>query len=133
MKEDLKYPEIEAAKSVLMKIGIDPVSRISGIDQDFEYTSCEVAEIDKYLELYCSHNVSDKEKRVLGCFLLQSLNDYIGKYGETHPKQEAAIDNLFKDIEINGSEIEYWRDEVDVDQDNWWYITEYLKRYGQCT
>ncbi len=133
MKDELKYPDIEAVKSVLMKIGIDPVLRLSGLDQDFEYTSCKVEEIEKYIELYGSLDISDKEKRVLGCFLLQSLNDYIGRYGEAHHKQEAAIKYLFKDIEIHRSEVEYWRDEVDVDQNNWWHITGHLKRYGQCT
>lgn len=52
MREDLKYPNFEAAKSVLSKKGVNTELRLNRNDQDFEYTSCLLSELSQYINLY---------------------------------------------------------------------------------
>lgn len=125
----LRYPDLDATRSVLRKIGVDPSLRIFDGDQDFEYTSCNVNELDDYFEVYMGSQISDQEKRVLGCFFLQCLNDYIGEHDVVHPKQMIIFEILHRDVEIHKFELEYWRDNVDSNEENWWYVTKYLKEW----
>jgi len=126
MRESLKYPSFSAAESVLTKIGVDPSTRFDKFDQDFEYTSCEVGELDKYLDLYVSPETTDEEKRLLGCFILQCLNDYIEEYDKEHEKQSYSVELLFNDMDIHETELEYWSTTHSDDENDWWYITKYL-------
>ncbi|OZG69910.1 hypothetical protein BTA51_28735 [Hahella sp. CCB-MM4] len=123
MKKELKYPNIDAARSVLEKIGVNPMDRIDSHDQDFEYTSCNLKELTLYLNLYQESTTSDQEKRVLGCYFLECLNEYVADESKPHQSQHEIFELLFRDIEIHQSEIEYWNDTSDSDKNNWWPIT----------
>jgi len=90
ISEELMYPCLEAVKSVLEKIGVDPNSRDLGC-QDFEYTTCDMSELEKYIELYQKESTSQFEKRVLGCYLIEGLNDYVSLYEKAHPLLDDAF------------------------------------------
>jgi hypothetical protein len=126
MDDRLKYPDMEAAASIFRKLGIEPVSRFSAGDQDFEYTSCEVSELEKYLGLYLEIDTSDMEKRVLGCFFLECLNDYVSTNNSAYPKHSDIMKLLHNDLEIHESELEYWTNTKDPIKEHWWPITEYI-------
>jgi hypothetical protein len=107
MDKELRYPDRDAVSSVLVKIGVDPASR--DLDcQDLEYTTCNLDELSKYSELYGQKSTSDKEKRILGCYLLQCLNDYISVNNSENELQSSIFHSLFEDKYIHQSEIEYW-------------------------
>ncbi|MES2935956.1 MAG: hypothetical protein V4805_21010 [Pseudomonadota bacterium] len=108
MNDALQYPQIEAMKSVLTKLGIDPSSRYDNKDQDFEYSTCKPAELERYIELYVREDTSAFEKRVLGCYFLACLNHYIQENDGEHPAQQIAFNLLNKDIQIHQTELEYW-------------------------
>ena len=118
MDYELKFPSSTAAASVLQKIGIDPDTRDMDC-QDFEYTSCEMNELSSYYELYHQLTTTALEKRVLGCYLLQSLNDHLDAQGVDHPLQKDAIQLLYKDKIIHRSELDYWAE-------NDWKIATFL-------
>ena len=129
MSDDLKYPDPEAAHSVLTKLGVDPGSRFGPDDQDFQYTACRVEEFDSYVGLYSSDGLSDREKRILGCFMLEGLNEHLQTTGAAHPRQGEAFELLHADRYIHESELEYWSDGTDPNPDNWWPIAEYLQAW----
>lgn len=124
-----RFPKQSAAKSVLGKIGIDPKTRMDGLDQDFEYTSCSLSELDKYVELYEASDTTDDEKRVLGCYIFECLNEYVSVNELEHPLQKKAFEMLVSEPEIHQSELEYWSNTSDPNQENWWPITSYFIKW----
>ncbi|MDC0435211.1 hypothetical protein OAM69_06195 [bacterium] len=125
MADRLKYPDPDAALSVLEKIGVDPKSR--DLDcQDFEYTTCEVAELDKYVELYERSDTSIYEKRVLGCYIMETLNDFVSAEQRPHHLQDKAFEYLYSDYQIHQPEIEKRTDIEGRTEDLWWPIAKYL-------
>ena len=124
--QTFEYPELEAAKSVLAKIGADPSTRIDEDDQDFEYTSCDYSELEAYVALYLEGTTSGAEKRVLGCFLLQSLDDYLLSHGAIHANQEDIFSMLFSDLHIHKAELEYWSQSSESPVQEW-AIARYLR------
>ncbi len=123
MREDLKYSSIDAVESVLAKIGIDPETRVIDGDQDYEYTTCKIEELPQYIELYEKDDTSIYEKRVLGCYFLECLNDYVQDEDAAHKLQDGAFRLLHRDTHIHESELEYWTETSDPDEENWWPIT----------
>lgn len=126
MTDELKYPSINATISVLKKLSITPSTRINEYDQDFEYTSCRIEEIDDYLALYQKNDTSDQEKRVLGCFLLECHNEYIGSNNSTHYAFNQVMNLLHHDIEIHETELAYWGNTEDPNKEHWWAITRFI-------
>ena len=129
MREDLKHPSIDAVSSVLTKIGVEPSLRYDSNDQDIEYTTCKIVEIEKYIDLYVKEDTSIYEKRVLGCYFLECLNEFIQEHEKSHKMQEQAFSLLLSDIEIHDTEISYWSDMSDPNKENWWPIAEVLAQW----
>ena len=127
MKEDLKYPSMRAAASVLTKLGINPDSRLNDYAQDFEYTSCKLEELEYYLLLYIKEDTSDREKRVLGCYFVECLNDYLQENKVCHPKQNEIVKLLFDDKSIHKHELKYRVESHDSDRELSWVIAKYLE------
>ena len=127
MADNYIYPKKEDGKSVLKKIGVDLNSRNMDC-QDFEYTTCEIEEIEKYIKLYETKDTTIGEKRVLVCYLLDSLNYYIADKGRPHILQNKAFKLLFLDKNIHKNELEYWS-EISENPENDWWIAEYLVKW----
>ncbi len=123
MREDLKFPRIDAIDSVLIKIGVDPSTRYNKHAQDHEYTTCKIDELEQYINLYEKKDTSIYEKRVLGCYFLECLNEYFQYNDIGHPMKNRAFELLHSDIEIHESELKYWTDVFDPNEENWWPIT----------
>ncbi|MHA7810211.1 MAG: hypothetical protein ACX933_10420 [Marinobacter adhaerens] len=129
IREDLKYPSMEAAISIFQKMGIEASTRFDKYDQDFEYTSCRVEEIAKYLEIYQKESTTEQEKRILGCFLFECLNEYIQNNEKVHEIFAEAMALLHRDEYIHNTEIEYWTNTEDPDKENWWPITQHVLQW----
>lgn len=125
MKNNLKYPSIEAVKSVLTKLNIDPTTRDLNC-QDFEYTTCKLEEIDKYISLYKNDDTTVYEKRLLGCYFLECLNEYVSLQNNKHSLQNIAFEMLHSNIEIHGTELEYWSNTENKSEEEQWPISKYL-------
>ena len=129
MQEDLKYPDIEAVKTVLAKIGVDPETR--DLDcQDYEYTTCTLEELPSYIDLYQHNDTSVLEKRVLGCYFLECLNEFVSINSREHPQQKIALELLFSDIEIHKSELAYFGKIDGLAEEERWPIAKYLLRWS---
>ena len=126
MTDDLEYPTNEAIDSVLRKIGVDPTTRYNKKDQDTEYTTCRLDEIDKYVDLYGVPTTTEPEKRVLGHYFLECLNEHTQTTDRQHPTQSRVFEILHRDKHIHKSAMEYWTDTSDPDEENWWPITRYI-------
>ncbi len=126
MREDLRYPSRDAVASILIKIGIDPSSRYDEHDQDYEYTTCKLDELEEYVSLYAKSDTTIFEKRVLGCYFLECLNEHIQMYEKEHHAQKRVFNLLHSDIEIHETELAYWADTSDPNEENWWPITKAL-------
>lgn len=129
MDQDLVYPRTEAVASVLRKIGVDPDTRIGWGDE--AYTACGMGEVERYLDLYFLPDTDKYEKRVLGCFLLQSLDDYRCSMDRPHTLQNLIFALLCMDETIHASEITYWSDLSDPDETAWWTIARELDAWKQ--
>ncbi len=129
MDENLKYPSIDAIGSVLRKIGVNPSTRHNSYDQDPEYTTCKIEELEQYLNLYENDGTSIYEKRVLGCYFFECLNEHLQSYKKAHPQQISIFNLLLNDIEIHESEFEYWTDISEPDEENWWPITKEILKW----
>ena len=126
---NLKYPSIKAARSVLRKVGVDDTSRIDAFDQDFEYTSCLLEELEDYIDLYDKPDTSLEEKRVLGCYFLECLNDYVSLHGKAHALQDRAFALLFNERSIHLEEIEYRLRDYDGIEEHCWPIRKELIKW----
>lgn len=130
---DLKYPTLAAIDSVLAKIGVDPAKRYGEFDQDHEYTTCRLEELHRYVDVYKSKGATNPEKRVLGCYFFECLNEYVQKERESHPLQEEIFSLLHEDEWIHKTELEYWSNTSEQDPDNWWPITTYVLSWRRTT
>ena len=125
MQEELKYPSKEAVKAVLSKIGVNPETR--DLDcQDYEYTTCLLEELPNYIDLYQGIDTSVLEKRVLGCYFLECLNEFIAIYDKVHPQQNLALELLYSDFEIHKSELAYFGKTEGIREQESWPIAKYL-------
>ncbi len=130
MREDLVYASTDAVKSILVKLGIDPKSRDLSC-QDIEYTSCKLEELEDYIELYAKQNTSIYEKRVLGCYFLECLNEHISINKQEHLAQNKVFELLFSDIDIHETEVDYWSNTAENENEkDWWFVTKPLLRNG---
>ncbi len=129
MRDDLKHPSIDAAVSIFKRMGIDPGTRFDSYDQDFEYTSCSLSEIEQYFEIYKGESTNDQEKRLLGCFFLECLNEHVQSNGAVHQLHNEIMALLHGDPEIHEFELEYWADSSDQNKENWWPITEHILKW----
>lgn len=112
-------------KSVLLKLGVDLSTR--NLDcQDSEYTTCELDELEKYIELYNHEETSISEKQILGCYFLECLNEYVQLYDHEHPLQNLAFKYLHSGIEIHESELDYWTRTTGNDEEDLWPIAKYI-------
>ena len=128
MQEDLKYPNIEAVKTVLSKIGVNPETR--DLDcQDYEYTTCLLEELPNYIDLYQDIDTSVLEKRVLGCYFLECLNQFIAINDKVHPQQDLALELLYSDIEIHKNELAYFGKTEGIRDQERWPIAKYLSNW----
>ena len=123
MLDELRYPQVDAMKSVLTKLGIDISCRFDEYDQDYEYTTCRVEELDAYLKLYEEKDTTPEEKRLLGCYFLECLNDHVANEATAHSGQDEAFTILHRDIAIHQSELEYWTETSKLSDDLSWPIT----------
>lgn len=98
---------MDAAASVLHKLGVDSASRFDQYDQDFEYTACRVEELEAYLKLYQDEDTTLGEKRLLGCFLIEGLYDYVSENDKPHPLQNDVFERLHQDMSFHYHEFEY--------------------------
>ncbi len=81
-----------------------------------------------YWRLYAGGALQPEEKAVLGCFLLEGLNECI-QDGHPHLLQHEIFAALFADRELHAAELAYWMDTQDPDPENWWPITSALLDY----
>ncbi|MCK5855190.1 MAG: hypothetical protein KAG56_08205, partial [Sulfurovaceae bacterium] len=131
VRDDLKYSSTKAIKSILIKLGIDPDTR-DLLGQDEEYTSCKLEELEDYVDLYIKNDTSIFEKRVLGCYFLDCLNEYIVINNQEHSIQNKAFTLLFSDIYIHKEELDYWSDTSDREnEEDWWYITKSILKWKE--
>lgn len=126
---NLPYPVIDAVQAVLRRLGIDPVTRVDAFDQDPEYTACRVEELAVYAEFYDT-SLPAEQRRVLGCFLLECLEEHLGSAGSPHPLQESIFDLLHQDLPLQADELAYWacRDEPDLEAH--WRISSHLRDWA---
>jgi len=129
LREDLKYPRMDAATRIFEKLGVEASTRFDENDQDFEYTSCRVEEIEQYLNLYNQDSTTEQERRVLGCFLFEGLNEYVQNHAKEHELFEEVMRILYRDEYIHETEIEYWTNIEEKDEESWWPITHYILRW----
>ena len=119
---------IDAIRRVLIKVGVDPATRISEYGQDPEYTSCDPEELPAYFRLYLDRSTDADEKAVLCCFMLECLNGFCA-IGTEHPLQHAIFDALLNAGDAHAAEIAYWSESDDPDTENWWPIAESIRQH----
>ena len=119
-----EYPDGEAAISVLEKLGTD-ISNIY-LDQDCEYILADETQLNKYIELYQHSDTKNLEKRVLGCFIIQSITDLLpNNISENEVRLFLGI--LVKDYKIHTTEFEYWSIGEDENEEHWFHVTKYIR------
>ena len=126
MNDEFKYPCRDAARNILRKLGVEPESRFGKGDQDFEYTACEMEELGQYVSLYNRNDTALLEKRVLGCFFMEGLNDYVSTNDSKHPLQDEILTILHRDIKIHHYELDYRTDTEGRKEGEWWPICKYI-------
>ena len=116
--------------SILNKIGIDK-STLDLDCQDWEYTLADPRYLKDYIELYKSDKTTELEKRVLGCFIIQSIDDLLPN--QIHDKEVIQkLKLLENDHEIHKDEFLYWSSVDDKNEENLFYITKYIRKITQA-
>lgn len=119
-----------AVRRVLLRLNIPPEERFGPLDQDAQYTACRAEELELYIDLYASQDLGDDERDVLCCFILESINELI-QLGRPHSRQSEALALLFANQQLHQSELEYWMDISDPNEDHWWPITRPLLQFSR--
>ncbi len=121
---DYTYPDENACLSIQVKLGIEKESVY--LDQDWEYILADECRLHDYVEMYNRKDTTNLEKRVLGCFIIQSLTELLpDKIPEGEARKHIAM--LAQDSDIHESELKYWSNEEEGDEENWAYVTKYIR------
>jgi len=76
-------------------------------------------ELDKYLDLYDAPGISDPERRVLGCYLMEGLNNFVYTNDRKHPLHDRIMEIFKRDYKIHNFEVQYRLETEDDDPENW--------------
>ena len=124
-------PDYDACISVLNKLGIDK-DKLNLDCQDWQYTLADAEYLNKYIELYGLSQTSRKEKRVLSCFIIESL-EYLLPNKVKNDDVVSILSMLSNDMEIHKTEFEEWsllEDEHYINHpEDCWYITKYIRAF----
>lgn len=129
---DLRFPTIEGALEIAGHLGIDP-DTINFECQDWEYTYPTPDQLQAFITTYQERTLSDAAKRVLGCFIFQALDDYLGDGGAEALVRD-TLEMLVREYRIHEPEFRYWS-LVDLDDEergkpeDWFYITRFAIRF----
>ncbi|MEE9336799.1 MAG: hypothetical protein V3U87_01855, partial [Methylococcaceae bacterium] len=128
---EFKYPDIESCISILDKLGIDK-DKLDLECQDWEYTLADERYLKSYIKLYSNDKTTKLEKRVLGCFIIQCLQDILVE-GAKENYVIKILTMLSKDMEIHKYEFEYWsllEDENYIEhEEDCWHITKLIRTF----
>lgn len=129
--DEFTYPTREGAIEVAKHLGVEPDDILSE-GQDWEYTYPNLNDFDRYLAIYQTAGISDRAKRVLGCFLFETLEDHL-RAGGNDERIKETLKMLFADMTIHKAEFDYWAlldtDYASENPDDWWFITKYVREY----
>ena len=79
-----------------------------------------MSELERYIELYPKESTREYEKRVLGCYIIEALNDLVSIEMYARPLLDQAFWYLHFDYCIHQSEIRYRLDsELQVAEETW--------------
>jgi len=116
---------MDSCLSILDKLEIDKSKLYLGC-QDWEYTLADDKYLKEYIELYRAEETTDLEKRVLGCFIIQSITDLLPT-NITKQEVRKSLAMLARDFEIHKEELEYWSNFEEDNEENWFYVTRYIR------
>ena len=95
----------EGGELLAKRLDVDPAVFLAC--QDWEYTSADSTRLDQYSTLYRDAATTDCEKKVLACFILQSLEDLA--CDDRLPSDAGSLVALLAaDGELHRNELEYW-------------------------
>lgn len=120
-----EFPDEAACRSVLSKLGIDQ-NQIHQFGQDYEYILADEKRLSDYISLYGANDTSDLEKRILGCFIIQSIEEKLpDKIASEEVRSHLCL--LAKDRCIHQSELEYWSVNEESNEEYVFQITKYVR------
>lgn len=129
---DIRFPTTEGALEIAKHLDIDP-DTIDFNCQDWEYTYPTLDQLPAFIATYRNRTLSDAAKRVLGCFIFQTLDDHLGDGGsEALVRDTLAM--LACEYRIHEPEFRYWSlveidDEDKGKPEDWFYITPFAIRF----
>ncbi|TQV73893.1 hypothetical protein FLL45_13595 [Aliikangiella marina] len=109
-------------------MGVGPASRDLNC-QDYEYTTCRMEELEQYFQNYSKSDTTVQEKRVLGCYFMEGLNDFVSAHNIKHPLQDQILEILHKDLDIHQAELDYRVETDDPVEEHWWPIRKYVLKW----
>ena len=130
--DDLRYPTTEGAIEIADHLGVDP-GTIDFTCQDWEYTYPELDQLPDFISVYRTCRLSDQAKRVLGCFIFQTLDDHLRAGGSATLVRD-TLAMLKTDYRIHEPEFRYWSlsdidDHEKSEPDDWFYVTQFAMEY----
>jgi hypothetical protein len=128
----LRWPTVDGALEVARYLEIDPAT-IDFTCQDWEYTYPRDEQLPDFIRAYRDFPLSDLAKRVLGCFLFETLEGHLANDGAEQLVHE-VLAMLKRDYHIHEPEFRYWslidREEEDKGgPECWWDITPLAMEY----
>ncbi|WP_417374579.1 hypothetical protein [Gimesia maris] len=105
MTNQFEYPSEAACRSVLIKLGMH-ASQLDCYPQDWEYLMADETRLSDYIDLYQQSETTDQEKRVLGCFVIQSLENLLPTM-ISEQQIRTCLAMLWDDRVIHAHEFEY--------------------------
>jgi len=129
---DLRFPTVTGAIEVAEHLGVDP-DAIDFTCQDWEYTYPELQQLPEFIRVYRTCDLSDHAKRVLGCFIFQTLDEHL-RSGGSETLVHDTLRELKRDYRIHEPEFRYWAlTDFDNDEkgnpDDWFHLTRFAMEY----
>ena len=100
-----EYATREGGEEVALLLGVSVDEMMNC--QDWEYTFPKVDDLSRYQAIYDRKEVSDLAKRVLGCFIFESLEGYL-RAGGSESIVQIGLKRLAQDFYIHKEEFHDW-------------------------
>ena len=123
--DQYNFPDESACQSILAKLGRDE-KQIALFGQDWEYLLADEVLLPEYTRLYESNETTDLEKRVLGCFIIQSIENRLPN-AISAEETRSHLRLLWKDRQIHQSEFVYWSVNEEEKEEHMFLITKYIR------
>lgn len=128
-RQDFRFPKTDVGEKLIAEF--ENKDSVELTCQDWEYTSAELKDLEKYIKRYDQIFTTSEEKRVLASLIFQASEDALAEnYSENEGSVKQYLLMLSKDFEVTKFEFDYWSCWDTDEKENRFYISEITRDFN---